>query len=175
MRVQRDSFTFPYLQNSPFYKLVQGAAAGWMATAPMTIFMELAWRLLPTREKYPLPPRMITRQLGRQLGLKQRMNRRSETATTLFLHFAFGATVGMIYAALEENIPVRSYVKGIVAGLLVWSGSYLGWIPAAKILPSATRQPWHRNLLMIVAHIVWGIVLGLIIQKLNSDAKYIKL
>ncbi len=175
MSVQRDLFTSRNLQNSPFHKLAEGAAAGWLATVPMTLFMELAWRLLPAAEKYPLPPRKITHQLGRRLGLKQRIKRRNEIAITLFLHFAFGAMAGTMYAALEEKIHARNYVKGIVAGLLVWSGSYLGWIPAAKILPSATRQPWRRNLLMIAAHIVWGAVLGLITQKLKSDATYIKL
>ncbi|HAE50229.1 MAG: hypothetical protein CMO30_07955 [Tistrella sp.] len=38
----------------------------------------------------------------------------------------------------------------------MWAASYLGWIPAARILKPATRHPWRRNLLMIAAHLVWG-------------------
>jgi hypothetical protein len=50
---------------------------------------------------------------------------------------------------------------GVSWGLAVWAGSYQGWLPAAKILRPATEQPARRTLLMIGAHVVWGMVLGI--------------
>lgn len=158
-----------------FSKFLRGTAAGWLATVPMTIFMELAWRFLPAREKYPLPPRIITNQLRRRWGSKRPFRQTGETALTLFLHFLFGALAGSVYGALKDQVPARPYVKGIAAGLIVWSGSYLGWIPAARIMPAATEQPWRRNLLMVAAHVVWGVALEWVTQRLESDRKYIKL
>jgi uncharacterized membrane protein YagU involved in acid resistance len=159
-------------------KIVQGAAAGWLATLPMTLFMELAWRLLPAREKYPLPPRIITNKLRRQWASKRPFRQTGEMALTLLLHFLFGAFTGGIYGIVEDRTPTKGYAnsiaKGVVAGLIVWSGSYLGWVPAARIMPPATEQPWRRNLLMIAAHIVWGAVLGLVTTKLRTDGKYVK-
>lgn len=156
-------------------KIRQGAAAGWLATVPMTIFMELAWRLLPAREKYPLPPRIITNQLRRRWGSKHPFRQTGETVWTLVLHFLFGVVTGSMYAVLEDRVPAGNYVKGITAGLIVWSGSYLGWVPAIRLMPTAPKQPWRRNLLMVAAHIVWGATLGWVTQKLESDARFIKL
>ena len=40
--------------------LATGAMAGFLATIPMTIAMELLHRRLPWTQRYPLPPREIT-------------------------------------------------------------------------------------------------------------------
>ena len=37
------------------------------------------------------------------------------------------------------------------------------------ILSPATRHPWRRNLLMIVAHVIWGVTLGEGVRKLNAN------
>lgn len=51
---------------------------------------------------------------------------------------------------------------------MVWSGSYLGLLPALNILPPATEHPPGRNALMIAAHVVWGSVLGTTEAYLNQ-------
>lgn len=153
---------------SPHEKLIQSALAGLAATLPMTIFMRSAWKWLPKGENYPLPPRQITRRVvkpARQLPEPQ------QKALTLFLHFAFGAAGGLVYGAVEEKIPVPDSVKGPLAGMAVWTGSYLGWIPALGILPSAVEHPWRRNLLMIVAHLIWGVALGAFTRMFNSGVR----
>lgn len=52
-----------------FGDLLQGAAAGFVATAPMSASMLLGWMLWPEREKYPLPPRLITDQITERAGI----------------------------------------------------------------------------------------------------------
>jgi hypothetical protein len=47
-------------------------------------------------------------------------------------------------------------VSGALGGFGIWFGSYLGWIPAARILTPATEHPARRSLLMIGVHLVWG-------------------
>jgi uncharacterized membrane protein YagU involved in acid resistance len=51
----------------------------------------------------------------------------------------------------------------------LWVGSYLGWLPAMDILPPATQQPWRRNLVMIIAHMIWGVTLGETLRKLTAE------
>jgi uncharacterized membrane protein YagU involved in acid resistance len=63
---------------------------------------------------------------------------------------------------------MHASLRGALAGLALWVGSYLGWLPAVGILRPATRHPWRRNLLMIVAHIVWGVTLGEMTRKLTE-------
>ncbi len=150
---------------APYLKLSQSAIAGMMATLPMTIFMRSAWKQLPEQEQYALPPRQITRKV---IKPARKLNERKQTALTLFLHFAFGAVAGLIYGMVEGKVPVPHAVKGPLAGMAVWTGSYLGWIPALGILPSAIEHPWRRNLLMIVAHLIWGLTLGAVVRMFNS-------
>jgi len=155
--------------------MLMGAAAGFISTLPMTIFMQTAWMQMPRREMHPLPPRQITRKLLRRSGVQGRINDRSETALTLLLHFLFGAAAGAFYGVLTEKFPGRDEVKGTLAGASLWTGSYLGWIPALRILPPATQHPWRMNLLMLVAHFIWGFSWGILTRMFSSRKQYIEL
>ena len=161
--------------DSAFKKMAQGAAAGLMATLPMTIFMQAAWLRLPAREMHPLPPRQITRKWLKQLVVPRRVSQPSQIVLTGVLHFLFGSMAGSLYGIVEEKLPLRSPVKGSLAGMVVWTGSYLGWIPVLGIMPPATKHPWRMNLLMIVAHLIWGVSVGVLAKKLNSKKQSIDL
>jgi len=161
--------------DSPPSKIIKGAVAGLLATLPMTLFMRAAWRMLPRREQYALPPRLITRKLTKKAGVDSKLDAQELTWLTLTLHFLFGAAAGSLYGVVEERVPLNESTKGSLWGLAVWSGSYLGWLPAFEILPPATVHPWRRNLLMIVAHLVWGIALGLFTRVMNARRTYIDL
>lgn len=150
-------------------KILQGAAAGFIATAPMSLCMVIGWNLLPGREKYHLPPRLITQEITERVGLEGQMSERGLVGLTIVSHFGYGAAFGALYAWLEERLRMPSAGKGAMAGLAVWMGSYLGWLPALGILSSAIRHPWRRNLLMIVAHLVWGGTLGEVVRKRDSN------
>ena len=150
-------------------KLIKGGVAGFLATVPMTVFMLTAWRKLPAREKYPLPPRLITRRLVQEAGVEQKVDADELTWLTLTLHFLFGAATGSLYGLVEDRVELNDALKGSLMGMAVWSGSYLGWIPAFGILPPATEHPWRRNLLMIVAHLIWGSALGRLTRMMSAQ------
>ena len=128
-------------------RLVYGALAGLVATAPMTAVMRRLHRKLKKKQQYPLPPREI---VG---AVAPGADDASATDSTLVAHFAYGALSGAALAAVIER---PSVVRGMSGGVVVWLASYLGWIPAAGILKPATRHPARRNALMLVAHLVWG-------------------
>ena len=151
------------------HRLLKGTFAGFIATAPMSLTMLIGWLLLPGREKYHLPPRLITEEITARVGLEKYLNENQLIATTIASHFAYGAASGSFYALFEQSSPLPASVKGIFAGLAIWAGSYLGWLPAMDILPPATRHPWRRNLVMILAHVVWGVTLGEMTRKLTSS------
>jgi uncharacterized membrane protein YagU involved in acid resistance len=144
--------------------LLNGALAGCIATGPMTIAMELMHRYLPWLERYPLPPSEIMT-VTEEVGLRKRLNERQHIAFTYLAHFTYGITVGAVYAPLAKKIRIPSVLKGIVYALLVWVTSYLGWLPAMGILRPATEHPPRRNVLMIVAHVVYGAVLGVLVDR----------
>lgn len=142
-------------------KLLSGLVAGFTATIPMTKAMEWMHRRLPRTQRYPLPPRHITMGVAEAVGIKQQMDEEERATVTLASHFAFGAVSGAIYGAVSEKIPGHPALKGMVFGLIVWSNSYLVGLPAVGLLRPATQYPARRNALMLVAHVVWGVSLGL--------------
>jgi putative membrane protein len=62
-------------------------------------------------------------------------------------------------------------VRGPLFGLIVWTTSYFGLLPALGILTSAEKHPVRRSGLMIVAHLVWGWVLAMLLETFLSDQK----
>src|SRR5688572_12198651 len=165
---------FAYRSRSffPFHRLLKGALAGFVGIAPMTAVMVTGWQLLPADEKYPLPPRQIVGEITEHVGLRDQMGEEELVAATLLSHFSYGALFGSVYTIWDQRIPLPHSIKGMLAGLALWMGSYLGWLPALGILSPATRHPWRRNLLMIVAHLVRGATMGMVLKKLNSERHY---
>lgn len=157
--------------NSPHNrsKYIRGAIAGLVATAPMTLAMEGLYRRLPPVEKNPLPPRELTMKVTEAVGVKDQLPQEDRFSLTLISHFAYGAASGLAYAAIMDQFKLgtlkgrsTSTAKGALFGLAVWAGSYLGWIPAIRLMSPAHRHPGRRTALMILVHLIWGGTTGLL-------------
>jgi uncharacterized membrane protein YagU involved in acid resistance len=149
--------------------LIAGAVAGLLATGPMTAVMFALFRLLPRRQRYPLPPRLLTGNLLRRLGLRRNSSREQVRALTWVLHFAYGMGAGALFAPLYRLLRLPAFLLGALYGLFIWVGSYKGWLPAANLLPDADEQPDERNALMITAHLVWGTITGMVAAYLLDE------
>jgi uncharacterized membrane protein YagU involved in acid resistance len=107
--------------------------------------------------------------LAEEAGVKEQLNAPARTTVTLAAHFGYGAATGAIYApmAIENRWP--PLIGGVGFGLAVWAASYLGLLPAVRLLSPATEHPLRRNALMITAHAVWGATLGLLVNALDRS------
>ncbi|MEO7909031.1 MAG: hypothetical protein ABIV47_05220 [Roseiflexaceae bacterium] len=74
-----------------------------------------------------------------------------------------------MYAPLARTVPLQAAIKGIVFGLIVRATSYLGLLPALGILRPVTKQPPCHAALLIIAHVVWGSVLGIVTDRIQSE------
>lgn len=144
-----------------------GAAAGFAATAPMTVAMEIMHRMLPASERYSLPPRQIVDHTIEKAddaagdpGLDESAGEDERFAGALATHFGFGAMAGAAYGPIARTRPAHPIAAGVGYGLLVWTSQYLGVLPALGVLSNAMHHPARRNALMIAAHVVWGAALG---------------
>ncbi|UKJ77857.1 DUF1440 domain-containing protein [Azospirillum brasilense] len=140
---------------------VAGAIAGLAGTVAMTAAMRAMLRALPEKDRYPLPPRLITDRVVGPTGVMDAMDEPERRDLTLALHYGYGAAAGALYPVVARRIGGPAVATGIGYGLAVWGASYLGWIPAMRILTPATRHPPARNSLMLAAHVVWGGVTGI--------------
>jgi uncharacterized membrane protein YagU involved in acid resistance len=149
--------------------LIRGALAGALATVPMSVVMLLLWRGLPRRQRYPLPPWLITSNLLGQVGLKRKTSRDATTFLTWLLHFSYGGAVGALFVPLQRALRVPAVLLGPLYGIIVWVGSYKGLLPMFNLLSDASRHPDKRNAVMIAAHLVWGAFTGLLVASLPEE------
>ncbi len=136
--------------------VLQTTLAGVVATVPMSIWMLAAQRWLPADERFPLPPEQITAHAAEAAGLEQAAhNPPVRRALTLVNHFLYGGAAASLYTPFERwNAP--AVLKGFLFGSAVWALSYFKLLPGLGLLSSAKTHPRRRNLLMLVAHLIWG-------------------
>ena len=137
----------------------RGAAAGALATVPMSAVMLGAQRIGALGEQ---PPEKISR---RALAAANREpTTTAEKATAATLHFAFGAAAGALYGmfADERDAWPTAAAKGVGFGLALYAVSYAGWLPALGLMPPPQRDREDRQASMALAHVVYGAALGLL-------------
>ena len=155
---------------SPVFR---GTFAGLLATIPMTMILERMQRFLPTQERYALPPvGELANIVAEKVGLGPFKNTPPHQALTGVTQVGYGTATGAVYAAIEPRLPYPAWLTGMAYGFLVWVGNYLGWLPAFGILQPATRPARHQTprrqmAVMIVAHLIWGAITGILVRSLN--------
>lgn len=142
-------------------RISAGALGGFLATIPMTATMMALHRLLPRHQQTPLPPRKITMNTAEAIGVREHLSPDTKTLATYIAHFGYGTTVGAVSSAVLKRTK-HPVVVGMGFGFAVWAGSYLGWLPVAKLYPPPEQETKERHALMIASHLVWGGVLGLV-------------
>jgi hypothetical protein len=149
-----------------------GAAAGAVATVPMTIVMETLHQQLPGEPARPLPPREITEGMAVKAGVHREIDEREMQQLTLAGHVGYGAACGAVFGFMApRNVP-GAVAAGMAFGLGVWAGSYLGWLPAIGVRQSALDDPPARSGLMIAAHLTWGAAAGAIIGSTSGRRRH---
>lgn len=147
---------------------VRGAVAGTMATGPMTAAMELLHRRLPEEEQYPLAPRLGTLQAAAKVGVEERLDEEARDALTLGAHFAYGAAAGAAYGLMPKPRGLNPAVAGLAFGAGVWASSYLGFLPAARLLTPATQHPPRRTAVVLLGNLLWGVLTALTAESLSG-------
>lgn len=151
-------------------ELIEGSIAGLIATAPMTWTMQAGEELVPRTSRGKLPPRQITERILSKTGLRRRLDEDDRSAASVVAHYGFGTAAGCLLGLAATAAPaVPRPAIGVVVGLSVWAGSYMGWLPASGVRRSAHREPAGRNIQMIAAHVVWGCFAGAMLDRLNVD------
>lgn len=158
-------------QAQPERMVLKGAFAGFVATLPMSLFMLATQRFLPKRQRYALPPEIITKELAHKAHVRWRMNKELIVGATLVSHFGYGATMGVLYSPLAKRNVLPAPLQGGLFGLVVWAASYLCLLPLVGMLESGHRESARRNLMMVAAHLVWGATMGVVAGTFKKPKK----
>lgn len=146
--------------------LTRGAAAGAVATLPMSAVMVAAQRLGRMGEQ---PPAAITdAALDAADADAVRATEAARNTAVTVAHLGFGAGCGALFALAARWLPPSMRVRapaGAVFGAGVWAVSYAGWVPALGILPPPDEDRADRQVTMLAAHLVYGATLGALLRR----------
>ena len=139
---------------------VGGAIAGVAATVAMSAAMLAARRAGLTRT---LPPERIAEAAIEETADRPaRLEERALVASVA--HLGFGAVAGAMFGVIRHAAGIRgpgaSVAGALLFATLVYISSYQGWVPALRIMPPASRDDDGRVGTMVVAHWIYGAVLG---------------
>jgi hypothetical protein len=146
-------------------RAVAGGLAGTAATLAMSAWQAAGQLTGPYGEQ---PPKRLVRAMAHKLGKPARRHGPVTWPVTAAAHLGFGAACGAAYAMV---LPRSTVVRGTSFGLGVWAVSYAGWIPAMGVLPPPHRDNPRRVWTMLVGHVIYGSVLGALVDRWNPTAR----
>ena len=144
-----------------------GAFGGVVGTAGMSAFMLAAGKAGLMGEQ---PPDKIAGAALDAADIHANTEEEQDALATL-LHFCFGISCGTLFGGLHRRLPFRlpAVLHGMFFAFLIWATSYQGWIPALGIMPPASRDRPRRPITMILAHLIYGAILGNVVARRGEE------
>jgi hypothetical protein len=138
---------------------LEGAAAGAVATAAMSVPMLVAQRRGSMGTQ---PPERVVEEAAEQTDGGNELSERDQDLAASLAHLGFGmgagATFALVHRALDPPLPTVVQATAFAGG--VWALSYRGWIPRLGVLPPPEHDRPDRQRTMLLAHLFFGAVLG---------------
>ena len=141
-------------------RILRGATAGALATAPMSAVMVGAKQL---GLMGGMPPEKITSSVLRRSGIHPSEGQQDALAT--ILHVGFGTAAGAVFGVMAPKPLIARVPVGMAYGAAIWGVSYMGWVPAFGIMPAADRDRRDRQMVMLAGHLVYGTALALMVGR----------
>jgi hypothetical protein len=130
-----------------------GAVAGVAATFVMQGMMMASKKWLPESR----PP--MKKDPGEFMAGKLPLPESAKPWAANSLRLGYGMTSGVLYAALRPRGAMPLF-DGALLGIGVWAAGYLGWLPAADLMPPVTEQTPQQIAVPIVQHAIFGVAVA---------------
>src|SRR4051812_1805910 len=107
------------MKRAPVNDILVSAAAGVIATVPMTVVMEELHRVLPGEHNGPLPPREVTEGLYDHFDHVEEESEENLEQLTFLLHYSFGGVAGALFPLIAPKRLPAAVGAGVLYGLAV--------------------------------------------------------
>ena len=151
-------------------RMLAGAGAGLAATVGMhgmrTATQKLAPHTMPPIKEDPGKFMVDRAESALPLETQERVPETLESTAATLLHFGYGMTAGLLYAALGSR---RSSLlrDGLGVGLAVWAAGYLGWLPRTQLMPPVTEQRSEQVIVPLLQHVLFGLAVVAVYDRLS--------
>ena len=143
----------------------RGFIAGGLATLPMTLAMTTLHKAFHRTKKHPLPPEKVSMEVLEATSIKEKRDGKPRHRLFWLSHLLYGACAGALYVPFAQRGSLAPVIQGGIYGIVIWALSYLGILPSLKLYPSPIRQSAQTQVEMVTAHIVWGTILGVLVDQ----------
>lgn len=96
---------------------------------------------------------------GKFMAAKANVPQSLEAVAVKALQVGYGVSAGALYGAMRNRIS-SPILEGALLGLAVWAVGYLGWLPAADLMPPVTQHSARQIAVPIANHIVFGVAVA---------------
>ena len=147
-------------ENDVFQRILLGTAAGFAGTMVLMALRAGSQKAAPGTMP-PIqedPGRFMTRTFEQQLPqeTREKVPAPVEKALAGSLALGYGLTAGALYGVVRTH-SANALLEGTALGLATWAAGYLGWLPAAGLLPPVYKQETPQVIGPVIRHILFGI------------------
>lgn len=138
-------------------KLLIGAASGLAGAALMGEAYKATATLVNAK---PAKGEDATEKVANSVAQKfngRKLRSSEKKAGGQIVHYAFGASMGMLYAALADSYPATTAGCGALFGLAIYAGAHGITVPALGLAPKPLENGAPRECAELSSHIAYGV------------------
>ncbi|HXG84240.1 MAG TPA: DUF1440 domain-containing protein [Pyrinomonadaceae bacterium] len=152
---------------------VAGLIGGLIASFVMSEFQTLLAALSeeekkPKKKKEDEPANVKTAEAIAENVFDHRLKKNEKEPAGEAVHYAMGATSGLIYGIVSEIAPVTTAGLGLPFGAAVWLVADDIVVPALGLAKPATEYPLSTHAYALSSHLVYGLTTDLVRRGVRS-------
>ncbi len=152
-----------------------GLVAGLVATVVMTEFQSLVNKMSEDKKKHKSkqkeekePATVKAAEMISESVFDHELTKSEKKIAGPAMHYAMGATSGLIYGISSEVAPITTVGAGLPFGAAVWLVADDVAVPALGLSKSPTEFPLSTHAYALSSHLVYGLTTDLVRRLLRS-------
>jgi len=142
--------------------LIGGLVASFVMSEFQTLLSALSEEEKKSKKKKEEPANVKAAEEISKTVFNHRLKKSEKEPAGEAMHYAMGATSGLIYGAAAEIAPVTTAGLGLPFGAAVWLVADDVVVPALGLAKPATEYPFSTHAYALSSHLVYGLTTDLV-------------
>jgi len=142
--------------------LVGGLVASFVMSEFQTLLSALSEKEKKSKKKKEEPANVKAAEEISEAVFDHRLKKSEKEPAGEAMHYAMGATSGLIYGIVSEIAPVTTAGLGLPFGAAVWVVADDVVVPALGLAKPATEYPFSTHAYALSSHLVYGLTTDLV-------------
>ena len=148
--------------------LVGGLVASFVMSEFQLLLSSLSQEEKKSKKKKDEPANVKTAEAISENVFRHKLLKSEKEAAGEAVHYAMGATSGLIYGIASEIAPMATVALGLPFGAAVWLVADDVVVPALGFSKPATEYPLSTHVYALSSHLVYGLTTDLVRRSLRN-------